>query len=403
MELNGEEKRADEVLKEQESKPRGKSCAAVAVLCSIISACAAVLLTLLFIDLSGYNGLGLSKEGWEKLKWGFESVNSIYYEDVSEEKLVDGALLGLSSALDDYSLYMSKDDAESFMQSVDADSYSGVGLYIYDNTEDNTITVITPLANSPAEKAGIKTNDKIVAVNQKPVTGEDLTEASDMMMGEEGSRVSITVLKADTGKTVELELTREKIKLETVGEEMLDDEIGYIEITQFGVNTYQEFVEHYNSLCDKGMKKLIIDLRNNPGGYFDQAINIADIFIDKGDLIVYTMDKNGKRDDYKAQTAAVEVSLVLLANEGTASASEVLIGALCDSNKAILVGEQTFGKGVTQALRTYDDGSAFKITDTKYYTPSGKCIDEKGIKPDIKVKEGDSEDLILEAGIKAFK
>ncbi len=403
MELNGEEKRADEDLKEQESKPKRKSGAAVAVLCSIISACAAVLLTLLFIDLSGYNGLGLSKEGWEKLKWGFESVNSIYYEDVSEGKLVDGALLGLSSALDDYSLYMSKDDAKSFMQSVDADSYSGVGLYIYNNTEDNTITVITPLSGSPAEKAGIKTNDKIVAVNQKPVTGEDLNEASDMMMGEEGSRVSITVLKADTGKTVELELTREKIKLETVGEEMLDDEIGYIEITQFGVNTYQEFVEHYNSLCDKGMKKLIIDLRNNPGGYFDQAINIADIFIDKGDLIVYTMDKNGKRDDYKAQTAAVDVPIVLLANGGTASASEVLIGALCDSDKAILVGEQTFGKGVTQALRTYGDGSAFKITDTKYYTPSGKCIDKKGIEPDVKVKEGESEDLILEAGIKAFK
>lgn len=380
-----------------------KAAAIVTAIAVIVSACLACFGTVVLINSSGYNGLGLEREAWEKLKWGFKSVKDVYYEKIDDSKLVDGALLGMSMSLDDYTLYMSKKDAKNFLQSVDADSYSGVGLYIYNNTKDNTVTVLSPLSGSPAEKAGIKTGDKIIAVDQTAVTGADLEKTSDMMMGKEGTKVSVTVLKADTGKTEVIELVREKIKLETVYSEMFEDNIGYIQITQFGVNTYSEFVEHYNKLSNEGMNKLVIDLRNNVGGYFEQAVNIADIFIDRGDVIVYTKDKNGKKEEYKAQTKAVDIETAILCNGGTASASEVLIGALCDHDKAILVGEKTYGKGVTQALVTNKDGSAFKITDTKYYTPRGNCIDKKGITPDIKADDSAQGDLVLDAAVEALK
>lgn len=405
MEENRIPEETEEAFEEKSKTPKKvslKSAAIITAVAVIVSACLACFGTVSFINLSGYNGLGLDKASWNKIKWGFKAVNDTYYGEIDREKVVDGVLLGLSVALDEYSLYMPKSDAEDFMQSVDGEEYSGVGLYIYNNTEDNTITVISPLSGSPAERAGIKTNDKITAIDKTPVTGADLDKAADMMMGEEGTAVKLTVIKADTGKSEVIELTREKIKLETVGSEMVEGDIGYIQITQFGANTYTEFVEHYNNLCDEGMDRLIIDLRNNAGGYFNQAVNIADIFIDKGEVIVYTKDKNGKKEEYKAVTEAVDIEIVVLANEGTASASEVLIGALCDHGKAVLVGEKTFGKGVTQALITHKDGSAFKITDTKYYTPKGLCIDKKGITPDIEAEDSPEGDLVLEAGIKAF-
>ncbi len=390
------------IARRKKKKVSLKGAVAVVLIAVILTACISSLGTVLLINLSGYNGLGLSREDWNKLKWGFNTVKEAYYGNIDEKKMIDGALLGMSLTLDEYSQYMSKEDAEAFMQSVDADSYSGVGLYIYNNIEDNTITVLSPLKNSPAEKAGVKTNDKVIAVNGITMTGADLEKATDMMLGKVGTKVKVTILKADTGETKELEFVREKIKLETVGSKILENDIGYMEITQFGVNTYDEFVTHYNDLCDKGMEKLIIDLRNNPGGYFTQAINIADIFIDKGNVIVYTMDKKGNKDEYRAVTNGIELEIVILANSGTASASEVLIGALRDYGKAVLVGEKTFGKGVTQAISEYKDGSVFKITDTKYYTPKGTCIDKTGFKPDIEAKDSDTEDLILKAGIKAF-
>ncbi len=379
-----------------------KKAVRITAICVLLAICLSVFGTVFLINLSGYNGLGLDKNQWSKLKWGFEEVDNLYYGEVDQEKMVDGALLGLSLSLDEYSMYMAKEDAEDFIQSVSAEAYSGVGLYIYNNTEDNTITVLSPLKNSPAEEAGIKTGDKIIAVEGKTVQGTDLDKASDMMMGKEGTKVEITIMKEGTGEVKVIKLTRREIQIETVSSQILENNIGYIDITQFGTNTYTEFIDHYNSLCDKGMDRLIIDLRNNTGGYFGQAINIADIFVDKGNMIVYTKDKNGKKEEYRAVTDSVNIELVVLANEGTASASEVLIGALLDNDKCVLVGEKTFGKGVTQAVTTHKDGSIFKITDTKYYTPKGMCIDKKGFEPDIKVSEADGYDAVLEAGIKAF-
>ncbi len=396
-----EEKLPVEDIKEEKTVPKKKAIA-VTLICILVTALLTVFGTISLINVTGYNGLGLDKEAWDKLKWGFSEVDSLYYGEVNKEKMVDGALTGLSLSLDEYSMYMNKENAEQFMQSVGAESYSGVGLYIYNNTDDDSVTVLSSLKNSPAEEMGIKTGDKIIAIEGKAIRGAELDSASEMMMGKEGTKVTVTVIKADTGKTEDYELVRREIQIETVYSELLEDNIGYIEITQFGTNTYTEFVEQYNSLVEKGMERLIIDLRNNSGGYFNQAINIADIFVDKGDLIVYTKDKSGKKEEYRAVTEAVDIDMVVLSNGGTASASEVLIGALRDNGKCVVVGEKSFGKGVTQAVASHKDGSIFKITDTKYYSPKGMCIHKKGFEPDVKVEEAADYDNILEAGIKAF-
>ncbi len=394
------------ILVNQVKKPKMvtfKGALAIVLAVSFLVTCISVSLTVKLMSGSGYNGLGLSRKNWEKLKWGFETVEDTYYGEIDEEKMVDGALMGLSVALDEYTMYMPKDTADQFMQDVDSDSYSGVGLYIYTNTEDNTITVQSPLKGSPAERAGIKTDDKIIAVDGVSLVGTDLEKASEMMLGEIGTKVNVTFIIAATGERKTVEFTREEIKRETVESEMLENGVGYIEISQFGVNTYSDFVDHYNNLRNEGMEKLVLDLRNNPGGYLDQVVNIADIFVEKGDVIVYTKDKEDNKVEYKARNASVQIDIVVLANGGTASASEILIGALRDYNKAVLVGEKTFGKGVTQVVIPHEDGSAFKVTDTKYYTPNGVCIDKKGFEPDIKVSDEGEEDMVLKEGLKVFE
>lgn len=325
-----------------------------------------------------------------KLRTGIGVLKHYFYEDLENEKIVDGLLAGAAYSADDpYTAYMPSDTAEDYMQEVDSDDYTGVGLYITNDTSDNTVTVVSPLSDSPAEKAGIVSGDKIVAVNGEAVYGEDIDEVAEKMKGKAGTEVTLTVLKKADLQKKDITLERAVVKRETVESKILEDGVGYIEITQFGVNTYDEFVSAFNSLVDKDMQKLVVDLRNNPGGYMEMAVNIADIFLEKGDNIVYTMNRTGKKHEYNAKTGKTEIPLVLLSNGGTASASEILIGALCDNGAAVLVGEKTFGKGVTQIPYTFSDGSLMKITDSRYYTPKGKCIDKEGITPEYEVKMSD--------------
>ncbi len=381
---------------------RTVSAMVLIILGMVLSAVITFIITGIIFFEGSLNPLGLSRENWHRLKWGFKAVDKMYYEEIDEEKMVDGALLGLSTALDEYSFYMPRDYAEDFMQSVNADEYCGVGLYIYSDAKNEAVKVMSAISGSPAKKAGITTDDIIKAVDGEPILA-DVDKASSKMLGEEGTEVIVTVIKADSGKTVDIKLKRANIKVETVQSEMKGDNIGYIAISQFGVNTYSEFVGHLNKISDKGAEKIILDLRSNPGGYFASAIGIADIFLDKGELIVYTKDKNGKKEEYKAQSEEMDVELVILCDGGTASASEVLIGALCDNERAILVGTKTFGKGVTQALISYPNGSAFKITDSRYYTPNGRCIDKKGVEPDIKIENTDGVDMQLEKALELLK
>lgn len=354
----------------------------VLVICSIVLIVATAFGTVMIVNPFG----AVDFVDFVKLNMGVRALKEYFYEDTQNEKLLDGALLGLSYSVNDpYTVYMNKEESESFQESVDSDDYTGIGLYITNNAEDNTVMVVSPLSGSPAEKAGIVSGDKITEVNGEAVYGADLNEVAANLKGKEGTEVKIKVLKKQSGETVELSLKRSNIKRETVNSKMIDGETGYIQITQFGINTYDEFAKEFNNLVESDMKKLVIDLRNNPGGYVEVAVQIADTFIDSGD-IVYTLNRKNKKRVYKAEKGAVEIPIAVLTNGGSASASEILVGALRDNKIAKSVGEKTFGKGVTQIPFKFFDGSILKITDSRYYTPSGVCIDKEGIKPDIEVK-----------------
>lgn len=351
------------------------------VLLSIVLAVVSILGTISFLNPFGISGTG----DFFKLCAGLGALKYHYYEEIDNADIIDGALSGAAySTLDPWTVYMPTEAADDFLEDVNADDYSGVGLYISSDAEDNSVMVVSPLSDSPGEKAGIVTGDKILKVNGEEVFGEALEEVAEKMKGKVGTDVKLTVLKKDTGKETEITLTREVIKIETVEKKMLDDKIGVLDISQFGVNTYDEFAEHFNSLLDEGMEKLIIDLRNNPGGYMEIAVEIADAFIEDGN-IVYTMDKNGKKREYNAHKGSTNLPIVILTNGGSASASEIITGALKDHNLAKVVGEKTFGKGLTQIPYMFSDGSILKITNSRYYTPSGKCIDKEGIMPDYEV------------------
>ncbi len=353
-----------------------------AVLLAVISFCGA----LLIMNPFGISGI----DDFVKLRAGIGVLKHYYYENLDNGKIVDGVLAGAAySAEDPYTAYMPAKTAEDYMQEVDSDDYTGVGLYITNDTSDNTVAVVSPLSDSPAEKAGIVSGDKIIAVNGEQVYGENLDEVAEKMKGKADTEVTLTILKKADSSKKDITLKRAVVKRETVEAKMLGEKTGYIEITQFGVNTYDEFVEAFNGLVDKKMETLVIDLRNNPGGYMEMAVNIADTFVEKGKNIVYTMNRTGKKHEYNAKKDKIEIPIVLLSNGGSASASEILIGALRDNGEAVLVGEKTFGKGVTQIPYTFPDGSLMKITDSRYYTPSGKCIDKEGIEPDYEVKMSD--------------
>ena len=378
-----------------------KSTAALVVAISIlVTLCLSVVGTIVVMNSIGYNALGLSYENWNRLKWGFSVVDEIYYEKIDENQLVDGALMGLSLALDEYSMYMPLDSADDFMTTVNAENYCGVGMHVYSDTENNCVKVMATLPGSPAEKAGLNREDIIKAVDGEEV-GADVNKASSLLMGEKGTTVKVQVQRADSGEIEIIEITRDEIKQDVVKSEIITENVGYIQLTRFGINTYNSFVDEFNKLTEKGMEKLILDLRDNPGGYFNSAAQIAEIFLDKGDLIISTKDSRGHITEFRAATEGNDMEVVILCNENTASASEVLTAALRDNGRAKVIGTKTYGKGVTQAMVSYHDGSMFKITDTRYYTPKDVCIDKKGIKPDIKVSndKNSDKDMQLETAI----
>lgn len=354
----------------------------VLIACSILLIIAISLGTIMIINPFGV----FQFDDFFKFNTGIAALKRLYYEDVENETLVDGALLGMSYSVEDaYTVYMDKEMAEDFIEDVDSDDYTGIGLYITNDPEDDAVTVVSPLSDSPAEKAGIVSGDKILKIDGEAVSGANIDEVAKELKGKEGTEVRVEILKKNTEEIKEISLTRAMIKRETVDSKMIDSQVGYIQLTQFGINTYDEFVEHFNGLVDKNMQQLVIDLRNNPGGYVEIATQIADVFIDDGE-IVYTMNKNNKKHSYKAEKGAIEIPIVLVTNGGSASASEILVGALRDHGLAKSVGEKTFGKGVTQVPYTFLDGSILKITNSRYYTPNGVCIDKEGIVPDVEVK-----------------
>ncbi len=320
--------------------------------------------------------------------------------EIDEQKLVDYAAIGMAASVNDpYTTYYTEEEFTAFTSDV-MSSYVGIGVTIGADIEKNEITVISAVEDGPAYNAGIKSGDIIVAVDGKSYDASRMTEATMYIKsGEAGTSVTITVER--DGKRFDIEVVREKIQKESVKSEMLEDDLGYLRIVSFDgkmneeeKDTYDEFCEHMEALESSGMKKLIIDLRDNPGGDYGVVCNIVDRMVPDG-IITYTEDKNGNRETEYSDEEEITIPVVILVNGGSASASEILTGAMKDYKKATVIGTQTYGKGIVQRVFPFSDGSGMSITIAKYFTPNGVCIHGIGIEPDITVPL-DTEEILTE-------
>ena len=321
-------------------------------------------------------------------------IDKYYLGEIDEEKLKEGAIKGYIEGLDDpYTEYISKEDMHDYLEDA-MGNFVGIGIYMVKNTEANKIQVLSPIKNSPAEKAGILPGDLIVAVDGVQYTADDMSVASSKIKGEEGTSVKVEILRGTETKT--FELTRENIKVNPVEGKVLSNQSGYIEFSSFDENTAEDFKAEYEKLQKQGIKSLIIDLRNTGGGIVDEALTIADYIADKGSILLYEVDKNNKEEIKKSENdPIINMPIVILANENTASSSEILAGALKDLGKAKIVGIKTYGKGVIQQVLTLSDGSGIKITSEKYLTPNKTEINKIGIEPDEKVELPDTVENVL--------
>ena len=316
---------------------------------------------------------------------GLESlIEKDYYQEVSEDKLVDGAMKGLFEGLGDpYSQYYTKEEFQTLKEQTSG-SFVGIGVYIGIDPESNNITIISPIEGSPAAKSGIKSGDIILAVDGEQVSSDKLDDVIKKIKGKENTTVDLTVQR--NGKQLDFTVKRQTIVTKSVESKVIDDNIGYLRITSFDENTYKEFKEHISKLQKENIKGLVIDLRDNPGGLLDVCVDIADDLIGKG-TIVYTKDNSGNKEYYKSDEKEIDLPMAVLINGGSASASEILTAALVDNNKAIAIGETSFGKGLVQSVKQLKDGTGYKLTTAQYYTPNGNYINKKGIEPKIQEKD----------------
>lgn len=322
-------------------------------------------------------------------------IDKYYLGEIDEEKLKEGAIKGYIEGLDDpYTEYISKEDMEDYTNDL-MGNFVGIGIYMSKNTDKNMIEVISPIKNSPAQEAGIQPGDLIKSVDGVTYTAEDLTTVSSKIKGEEGSTVKLEVLRGE--QTLTFEINRATIKINQVEGEVLENNIGYIEIPSFDEDTSNDFKSKFEELKKQNIKSLIIDLRNNGGGIVKEALNIADYITDKDSILLYTVDKNNKEEVEKSKNnPIINMQIVILVNENTASSSEILAGALKDLGKATIVGTKTYGKGVIQELLTLADGSGIKITSEEYQTPNRNKINKVGIEPDEIVKLPDTVKNVLQ-------
>lgn len=326
-----------------------------------------------------------------------ELVKDDFYQKTSDEKLVDGAIKGMFSGLDDkYSQYYTKAEFEKLKEQTSG-SFVGIGVYISPTSDDDHITIIAPIAGSPAEKSGIKAGDKILKVDGKVVSAQNSDEAITMIKGKKGTEVELTIKRGE--QILDVNVKRDEIVSKTVEGKVLDDNIGYIKITSFSEHTNKEFEKTLNTLKQSGIKGLVIDLRDNPGGLLNVCKDIADSLIGEG-TIVYTKDNKGNTEYLKSDKEKLGLPIAVLTNEGSASASEILTGAIIDNKAGISVGTTTFGKGLVQSVRELKDGTGYKLTTAQYFTPSGEYINGKGIKPTIEEKD---EEKQLDVALKWIK
>ena len=317
-----------------------------------------------------------------------ESIIDLYYLDkVDNKKLEEGIYKGLFSGLDDpYSVYYTADEYAKLQEDIDG-VFVGMGAYVSQNTETGIIIVTKAFDNSPAKKAGIKDGDIIYKVEDKEVTGEDVDKVVSMIKGKENTKVKLTIYRQSEKKYIDVEITRLKVEVPSIEAKILNKKkgIAYIQIVEFQENTYKQFASAIEKLKKQGMKSVIFDVRNNPGGRYDIVCQILDDLLPEGTL-VSTKDKYGKEEKQTSDAKALNMPMVVIQNENSASASEIFAGAIQDFKAGTIIGTRSFGKGIVQQMWPLNDGSAIKLTVEKYYTPSGKNIHGKGITPDVEVK-----------------
>ena len=320
-----------------------------------------------------------------------DKINKEYVEEINQSDVMDAAINGVLQSLDPYSGYMSPEILKE-MQTETKGEFGGLGIEV--GMEAGVVKVISPLDNSPAERVGVKAGDYIVKINNTQVQGKSLAEAVELMRGPVGTDINITVRRRGEKKALNFKITREIIEIKSVKSNIIDDEVGYIRLTSFNENSSDQIKKNIkNFKKEKKIKKFILDLRNNPGGLLTQAVKITDFFLEHGEIVSTKGRKKIENRKYFAKKGDLinGETLVVLINYGSASASEIVAGALQDHKRAILVGESSYGKGSVQSIIPLNNKGAIRLTISKYYLPSGKSISEVGVTPDIEIAEGSDE------------
>lgn len=348
-----------------------------------------------------YNNYKHLKEKYGKLSELEKYIEDKYYVPVDEDKLMDGAYKGLFWGIGDpYSAYLTKDEYKEIMISTTGE-YQGIGVTIAPD-DKGLINVVSPIDGSPAAKAGIKTGDKIIGVGGKSYNGGSIDQAVAAMRGKPGTKVDLVIMRGDN--ELDFNITRANIVMKSVRSEVLDGNIGYIRISSFEEKTAEDFKQQLHDMEVKQVKGLVIDLRDNGGGLVDSSVKIADMLLDEG-VVTYTEDRKGNKEYYKSAAGKTKLPYVVLVNGGTASASEILTGAIKDYKAGTIIGTNTYGKGIIQSVEELSNGDAVKLTVMQYFSPKGNVIHKVGIKPDIVVEAlaTDKTDKQLEKALEILK
>ena len=336
----------------------------------------------------GVEKTGYASESYEELKVFAEVLTQVkkhYVEEVKTNDLVHGAVRGMLKTLDPHSAYMTPEMYKE-MRVETKGEFEGLGIQI--GIKDHHVTVIAPIEGTPAHAAGIETGDVILKVDETPTKDLTLMEAVQQMRGPKGTSVTLTVRREGATETLSFTIVRDTIKIRSVRSRLLDDHIGYIRISQFQESTPKDLGKELVKLHDEGSQGLILDLRNNPGGLLSAAVGVSEQFLKSDTLVVSVKGRDGRKDEYRSSPPMdpPEYPMIVLVNQGSASASEIVAAAMQDWGKAVILGKTTFGKGSVQTILPLSDGSGLRLTTAKYYTPSGESIHSVGVKPDIVVE-----------------
>jgi carboxyl-terminal processing protease len=323
-----------------------------------------------------------------------QQLERIYVDSVETDNLIEKAVETLLQELDPHSSYIPSKDLNSINESMEG-SFDGIGVEF--NLLKDTILVVAPISGGPSQRVGILSGDKIVEVDGEVIAGTDLKneDVFKLLKGKRGTKVTVGILRAGENDLIDFEITRDKIPIYSLDVSyMINAEIGYIKINRFSATTNEEFQQASQELLSQGMQKLVLDLRGNPGGYLGAAINISNAFLKEDKLIVYTQGRDGEKDEYYSNKNGLltQTEVIVMLDEGSASASEIVAGALQDNDRGTIVGRRSFGKGLVQEQFQHSDGSAYRITTSRYYTPTGRCIQ----RPYQNGKEDEYQDVISE-------